>query len=83
MPSFVCGLVVSGIFAATMSSSSSYLLIAGSAISQNLYKGLINRKATDAQAMFVSRVALTVILIFGIIIALDQNSSIFQVVSYA
>ncbi len=33
--------------------------------------------------MFVSRVALTVILIFGIVIALDQNSSIFQVVSYA
>lgn len=83
LPSFVCGLVVSGIFAATMSSSSSYLLIAGSAISQNLYKGLLNKKATEAQCMFVSRVALTVILIFGIIIALDQNSSIFQVVSYA
>lgn len=83
LPSFVCGLVVSGIFAATMSSSSSYLLIAGSAISQNLYKGLINKNATEAQSMFVSRVALTVILIFGIIIALDQNSSIFQVVSYA
>ncbi|MFR4804155.1 MAG: sodium:solute symporter family transporter, partial [Eggerthellaceae bacterium] len=83
LPSFVCGLVVSGIFAATMSSSSSYLLIAGSAISQNLYKGLLNKNATEAQSMFVSRVALTVILIFGIVIALDQNSSIFQVVSYA
>ena len=83
LPSFACGLVVSGIFAATMSSSSSYLLIAGSAIAQNLYKGLINKNATEAQTMFVSRVALTVILIFGIIIALDQNSSIFQVVSYA
>ena len=57
LPSFVCGLVVSGIFAATMSSSSSYLLIAGSAISQNLYKGLINKNATEAQSMFVSRVA--------------------------
>ena len=78
LPAFVCGLVVSGIFAATMSSSSSYLLIAGSAISQNLYKGIINKNATEAQCMFVSRVALTVILI-----ALDQNSSIFQVVSYA
>ena len=66
-----------------MSSSSSYLLIAGSAISQNLYKGLINKNATEAQMMFVSRVALTVILIFGIVIALDQDSSIFQVVSYA
>ena len=83
LPSFMCGLVVSGIFAATMSSSSSYLLIAGSAISQNLYKGLINKNATEAQMMFVSRVALTVILIFGIVIALDQDSSIFQVVSYA
>lgn len=83
LPAFVCGLVVSGIFAATMSSSSSYLLIAGSAISQNLYKGIINKNATEAQCMFVSRVALTVILIFGIVIALDQNSSIFQVVSYA
>lgn len=83
LPAFVCGLVVSGIFAATMSSSSSYLLIAGSAISQNLYKGLINKNATEAQSMFVSRVALTVILVFGIVIALDQNSSIFQVVSYA
>ena len=83
LPAFVCGLVVSGIFAATMSSSSSYLLIAGSAISQNLYKGIINKNASEAQCMFVSRVALTVILIFGIVIALDQNSSIFQVVSYA
>lgn len=83
LPSFVCGLVVSGIFAATMSSSSSYLLIAGSAISQNLYKGLINKNATEAQTMFVSRLALTIILLFGIVISLDQNSSIFQVVSYA
>ena len=83
LPAFVCGLVVSGIFAATMSSSSSYLLIAGSAISQNLYKGIINKNASEAQCMFVSRVALTVILVFGIVIALDQNSSIFQVVSYA
>ncbi len=83
LPSFICGLVVSGIFAATMSSSSSYLLIAGSAIAQNLYKGIINKKATEAQTMFVSRLALTIILIFGIIIALDQDSSIFQVVSYA
>ena len=83
LPSFLCGMVVSGIFAATMSSSSSYLLIAGSAISRNLYKGLINKNATEAQTMFVSRAALSVILVFGILIALDQNSSIFQVVSYA
>ncbi len=83
LPAFICGLVVSGIFAATMSSSSSYLLIAGSAISQNLYRGIINKNASEQQCMFISRVALVVILIFGIVIALDQDSSIFEVVSYA
>lgn len=83
LPSFMCGLVVSGIFAASMSSSSSYLLISGSAIAENIYRGILKKDATDAQVMIVTRITLTVILIFGIIIALDPNSSIFQVVSFA
>lgn len=83
LPSFACGLVVSGIFAASMSSSSSYLLISGSAVAENIYRGLINRNATDNQVMIVARITLVVVLLFGIVIALDQNSSIFQVVSYA
>jgi sodium/proline symporter len=33
--------------------------------------------------MMVSRITMVIILIFGIIIALDQNSTIFGVVSYA
>lgn len=83
LPSFMCGLVVSGIFAASMSSSSSYLLISGSAVAENIYRGLIKKDATDAQVMIVARLTLVVVFIFGIVIALDENSSIFQVVSYA
>ncbi|MGN0302217.1 MAG: sodium:proline symporter, partial [Anaerotardibacter sp.] len=83
LPSFMCGLVVSGIFAAAMSSSSSYLLISGSAIAENIYRGLINRKATDRQVMIVARGTLIVILLFGIFLALDENSTIFGIVSYA
>lgn len=83
LPSFMCGLVVSGIFAASMSSSSSYLLISGSAVAENIYRGLIKKDATDAQVMIVARLTLVVVFIFGIGIALDENSSIFQVVSYA
>lgn len=33
--------------------------------------------------MIVARITLVVVLLFGIAIALDENSSIFQVVSYA
>ncbi len=83
LPSFACGLVVSGIFAAAMSSSSSYLLISGSAVATNIFKGLIKRDATDRQVMIVARFTLAAVLLFGIVIAMDANSSIFNVVSYA
>ena len=83
LPSFMCGVVVSGIFAASMSSSSSYLIIGASAMGQNIFRGLLHRKATDKQVMIVARVTLVVMFLFGILVAYDQNSSIFQVVSYA
>ena len=83
LPSFMCGVVVSGIFAASMSSSSSYLIIGASAMGENIFRGLLHRKVTDKQVMIVARVTLVVMFLFGILVAYDQNSSIFQVVSYA
>ena len=78
LPSFMCG-----IFAASMSSSSSYMIIGASAVGENIFRGLLHRKATDRQVMMVARITLLVMFIFGIVVAFDQNSSIFQVVSYA
>lgn len=83
LPSFMCGVVVSGIFAASMSSSSSYMIIGASAMGENIFRGLLHRKATDRQVMMVARATLAVMFLFGIWVAFDQNSSIFQVVSYA
>lgn len=83
LPSFLCGVVVSGIFAASMSSSSSYMIIGASAMAENLFRGVMHRKATDRQVMMVARATLVLMFVFGVIVAYDQNSSIFQVVSYA
>lgn len=83
LPSFLCGVVVSGILAAAMSSSSSYLLIAGSSVAENIFRGVIKRDATDNQVMIVARITLIVVFLFGVYVASDANSSIFQVVSYA
>lgn len=83
LPPFVCGAVVSGIFAASMSSSSSYLLIAGSSVAENIFHGVIKKDATDRQIMIVARLTLTAVFLFGIFVAYDENSSIFGVVSYA
>lgn len=77
------GVVMAGILAATISSSDSYLLIAASAISKNLYQGVFKKDATDKQVMFVSRITLLLVALVGIIIALDENSVIFGIVSFA
>ncbi len=83
LPSFMCGIVVSGILAASMSSSSSYLLIAGSSVAENIFRGVIKKDATDGQVMIVARVTLIVVFLIGILVAADENSVIFFVVSYA
>ncbi len=77
------GLVMAGILAATISSSDSYLLIASSAISKNLYQGVFKKNATDKQVMRVSRITLLIVALIGVIIALDENSVIFGIVSFA
>jgi len=83
LPAFLAGIVMSGILAATMSSSDSYLLIASSALSRDIYKGIFKKDASDKQVMLASRITLLLVALFGIIIALDENSVIFKVVSFA
>ena len=83
LPAFACGLVVSGILAASMSSASSYLLITGSSVAENIFRGVFKKDATDNQVLIVSRITLACVLLFGIFVAWDENSVIFNVVSYA
>lgn len=83
LPLLIAGFVMAGILAATISSSDSYLLIAASAFAKNIYQGLFRRKASDREVLNVSRLTLLLIAVVAIIIALDENSVIFTIVSFA
>lgn len=83
LPALFAGIAMAGILAATISSSDSYLLIAASAFAKNIYQGVIKKNANDQEVMVVSRVVLILISILGMIIALDETSVIFTVVSFA
>lgn len=83
LPPLLAGVVMAGILAATMSSSDSYLLIAASAFSKNIYQGVCKKDATDKQVMTMSRITLLVISAIGIVVALNENSVIFTIVSFA
>ncbi len=83
LPALLAGFVMAGILAATISSSDSYLLIAASAFAKNIFQGVCKKDATDKQVMTVTRITLLVIALIAIVIALDENSIIFRIVSFA
>ncbi len=83
LPAILAGFVMAGILAATISSSDSYLLIAASAFSKNIFQGIFKKDATEKQVMKVSRITLLVLALIGIIFALDEKSVIFDIVSFA
>lgn len=83
LPPLLAGFVMAGILAATISSSDSYLLIAASSVAKNIYQGLFRKNASDKEVMTVSRVTLLAIALISIVIALDENSVIFTIVSFA
>lgn len=82
-PAFVAGIFLCAILAAAMSTADSQLLVASSSFSQDIYKGLLKKDATDADVLRASRVAVLGIAAVAFCIALNQNSSIFSLVSYA
>ena len=83
LPPILAGFVMAGILAATISSSDSYLLIAASAFAKNIYQGTFKKRASDKEVMIMTRITLLAITAIAIIIALDENSIIFSIVSFA
>ncbi len=79
----VAGVVMAGILAATISSSDSYLLIAASAFSKNIYHGIFKKDASDKTLLKATRLTLLVVSALAMVIALDENSIIFTLVSFA
>ena len=84
LPAVLAGIIMAGILAATISSSDSYLLIAASAVSKNIYEGILKKnQADDKKVMNLSRIVLLLIALVGMVIAWDEDSVIFNIVSFA
>jgi len=82
-PSVIAGVLLSAILAAIMSTADSQLLVTASAVSGDLYKPLFKKDAQDKQLVKVSRIAIAVVAIIAGIIAIDPESSVFEIVAHA
>ncbi len=80
---FVGGIFLCGILAAIMSTADSQLLVTASAISSDLYKGVIKKDASGESVLLMSRITVVVVALLAFIIAWDPNNSIMGLVSNA
>lgn len=82
-PAFFAGIFLCAILAASMSTADSQLLAASSAVSQDLFKGLIKKDASEKEVLTVSRITVFLISLIALFLSLNPNSSIFGLVSFA
>ncbi|MCT4507267.1 MAG: sodium/proline symporter PutP [Tepidibacter sp.] len=82
-PAAVAGIFLAAILAAIMSTADSQLLVAASAFTEDIYKSLIKKNATDRELVWVSRATVVCIAIISYILALNPNSSVLDLVAYA
>ena len=80
---FIGGIFLCGILAAIMSTADSQLLVTASSISEDIYKGVIAKKASEKSCLLVSRITVAVVAVVAFIIALDPKSSVMGLVSNA
>ena len=79
----IAGIILAGILSATMSTADVQLLAAASGITQNLLQDVFGIKLDGKKNLLVARIGVILIAIIAVFFALDPNSSIFRVVSFA
>ena len=79
----VAGICLAGILAAVMSTADSQLLVASSAVSEDLYRDLLRPNAGQGELLWIGRCAVIVIAIGAFLLALDPDSKVLDLVAYA
>jgi sodium/proline symporter len=79
----IAGVLLAAILAAIMSTADSQLLVSSSALAEDFYKALFNKKASPEKLVTVGRFAVVGIAVIATILAMDKDSKVLSLVSYA
>ena len=74
------GILLSAIMAAIMSTADSQLLVSASSFSNDLYKVVLRKKASNKELLVVSRLAVGAVAIVALVMAMNTQSEFFKVV---
>ena len=82
MPAVICGLLFAGIISATMSSSDSDLLGAGSIFANDIYRAVLKPDATSEEVMKVTKIVMALVGVLSMFIALFNTSSLVNLLMF-
>ena len=80
---WIGGILLAAILSAIMSTIDSQLLVSSSALAEDFYQKVIKKDASEKEVMWVSRLSVILIAIVATLLAMNPNSSILSLVSYA
>lgn len=80
---FFAGFILCAILAANMSTMDSQILVCASIISEDFYKGILKKKASPKELLFISRLGLVLTAIIALIIAYNKSATVLDAVRYA
>ena len=79
----VAGILLAAILAAIMSTADSQLLVSSSALAEDFYKQVFRKDASQKQVVMVGRIAVIGLSIVALVLALNPDSTVLGLVSYA
>ena len=80
---WVGGVLLAAILSAIMSTIDSQLLVSSSALTEDFYKKILRREASDKELMLVGRLCVLVISVIAMSMALTPGNTVLGLVSYA
>ncbi|WP_294376743.1 sodium/proline symporter PutP [uncultured Clostridium sp.] len=83
VPLLLTGILLSAILAAIMSTADSQLLVTSSTVSEDFYRSILKPNASDKELVRISRITVLVVSAIAFFIALNPDSSVLKLVSYA
>lgn len=79
----IAGIFLAAVLASIMSTVDSQLLVASSSVTKDFYQVFFKKEANDKELVIIGRIAVIVISIVAFIIALNPDSKVLDLVSYA
>lgn len=80
---FFAGIILCAVIAANMSTMDSQILVCASVLSEDFYKHMVRKKASQHQLLNASRFSVILISLIALALAFNKNATVLEVVFYA